>query len=55
MKRAFYEWSAITASALALIRFIYWAVSMFTPAVDFEVFLPLGTGIPRRFSRPRER
>lgn len=42
MKRAFYEWGAITTSTLALVCFSYWVVSLSTPLADFEVFLPLG-------------
>src|SRR5438552_2715980 len=42
MKRAFYEWGAITTSALALFCFGYCVVLLSTPLVDLEVFLPLG-------------
>ena len=42
MKRAFYEWGAITASAFAVTCFIYWMVSLSTVAADFELFLPIG-------------
>src|SRR5438046_726522 len=42
MKRAFYEWGAMTNLAMAILCFGYWAVSVATPRIDFEVFLPLG-------------
>ncbi|MBW8885849.1 MAG: hypothetical protein JF612_13975 [Planctomycetia bacterium] len=31
MKRAFYEWGAITTSALALFCFGYWVVLLYAP------------------------
>jgi hypothetical protein len=42
MKRAFYEWGAITATALALFCFGYWIVLLYAPRARVEVFLPLG-------------
>jgi len=42
MKRAFYEWGAITTSTLAVVCFLYWTVSRSTPVADFELFLPVG-------------
>jgi hypothetical protein len=42
MKRAFYEWGAITTSALALFCFGYWVVSLSTSRATMEVFLPFG-------------
>src|SRR4051812_48136440 len=42
MKRAFYEWGAISTLALTLLCFGYWAVSISTALADFETFLPLG-------------
>ncbi len=42
MKRAFYEWGAITTSALALFCFGYWVVLLYAPRASVEVFLPLG-------------
>jgi hypothetical protein len=42
MKRAFYEWGAITASSVAITCFVYWMASLATTFVDFELFLPMG-------------
>jgi hypothetical protein len=42
MKRAFYEWGAITTSTMALVCFVYWMASRTSPIADFELFLPLG-------------
>ena len=42
MKRAFFEWNAITTSALALFCFGFWVVSLSTPRATFEVFFPFG-------------
>jgi hypothetical protein len=42
MKRVFYEWGAITTSAVALLCFGYWVVLLYAPRASVEVFLPLG-------------
>lgn len=42
MKRAIYEWGAIATSILAVVCFVYWAVTRSTPLADFELFLPVG-------------
>jgi hypothetical protein len=42
MKRAFYEWGAITTLALALFCFGYWVALLCTPRADLEVFFPVG-------------
>jgi hypothetical protein len=42
MKRAFYEWGAITTSALTLFCFGYWVVSLSMPRATLEVFFPFG-------------
>src|SRR5262245_7247663 len=42
MKRAFFEWGAITTLALALFCFGYWVVTLSAPRASFEVFLPFG-------------